>query len=139
MEIRNQDMTQLMHHLLELSHDMLVKDGEFYPFAAIVTAEGELQACQADTGSDMPDVTKIIQASVDALEESLRSGEARLTGLAINVNIPAEIEAPCRDGVRMDFCSGPMISTVYFPYKVKRVGLLKRKRKVEFSKAVTAV
>ena len=107
--------------------------------AAIVTAEGELQACQADTGSDMPDVTKIIQASVDALEESLRSGEARLTGLAINVNIPAEIEAPCRDGVRMDFCSGPMISTVYFPYKVKRVGLLKRKRKVEFSKAVTAV
>jgi hypothetical protein len=137
MENQDKDLTRLSQFLLGFAEAMLTKNGEFYPFAAIVNAEGKVAACAIDLSPDQPSMSDFIETVERSLEHSLSSGQARLTGLAINVNIPPAIKAPYPDGVRLDLGGGSIKSTVYVPYRMKRAGLLKMKRSVEFSASIT--
>ena len=137
MKDQDQDLTRLSQFLLGFAEAMLTKNGEFYPFTAIVNAEGEVAAGSIEISPDQPNMSDFIETVERLLQHSLSSGQARLTGLAINVNIPPAIKAPYPDGVRLDLGSGSIKSTVYVPYRMKRAGLLKMKRSVEFSTSIT--
>jgi hypothetical protein len=81
-------MDDLLDATVRFAQDMLAKRGEFYPFGAIVMADGQVAMSAADPGlGDHPDSVTVINALTDAFRSQARSEEIRASAICCDVRV----------------------------------------------------
>lgn len=109
------DLDGLVNATLPFAQQMLERHGEFFPFAAGVTADGIVELFGADPGADdRPASTDVLDQLVGGLRE--RAGSLRAIALV------ADVRAGESDAVRVELehCDGHAIC-VLLPYRKKRL------------------
>ncbi len=105
---------------------MLEDSGEFYPFGAVILADGKFTAVGGYDGEEHPKPTDIYGLLAKAFQNQAQSGEILAAALAANVNIPAQYEAPVTDGLRVWLEGEGFSRFIYVPYKLAKKGFLRK-------------
>ena len=66
---------------MPFAEEMLKKNGEFFPFGATVTTQGEVQAAGTYDGNETPAPEVVISTLVQAFQANARDGKVRATGI----------------------------------------------------------
>jgi hypothetical protein len=116
-ETAQTDLDNLLNAVLPFATEKLDKHGEFSPFGAAVTTEGEIRLLAADPGDEQPPSQQVLDmliAGAQSERESLRA-----VGLVSDVSL----SEPRTDAVRaeLEHSEGPAMA-VHLPYKKKRLG-----------------
>jgi len=119
-------------YCINFAKSMLAAEGDFYPFGAMLTADGRVSAIGGDFGEPRPNQQQLYGFLSDALASEVRNGRAVGVALAANVNIPPQYSAKYRDGVRVQLESRGFARFIYVPYQLQKAGLLRRSIAVEF-------
>ena len=93
------DLDQLLGASVEAAVRMLSQEGEFYPFALAMTAEGEVVAPQVSPSSDRPTADEVAGLLLTALQESRDT--LRASALCSDVRIRND-EGEERDAIRIE-------------------------------------
>ena len=93
------DLDQLLGASVEAAVRMLSADGEFYPFAIAMTAEGEIVSPSIEPSSDHPSADEVAGLLVEALRASRDA--FRATSLCSDVRIRSD-EGDERDAIRIE-------------------------------------
>ena len=116
------DLDALLNVALPLAEKSLRESGEFYPYAASISSDGQTSIAMA--GPEGDDVPSVAGSMVSLLVNGLRSQKGSLRACAVIANVragdsdAARVELEHRDGLAL---------VVLLPYKRKRFG-----RSVEF-------
>ena len=68
------EIQELLNFLLPYAERMLSQHGEFYPYAAALGSDGELNAVGTDLDDDSPDVGELLLALHQGLREQAHPG-----------------------------------------------------------------
>jgi len=121
-DLAQADLDGLLNTLLPFAQQELEKLGEFFPFGAIVTAEGETKLLGADEmQEERPDSASILSMLLAKAQNT--RGELRAVGICSNVR------ATESDAIKVDLehSEGTALA-VLLPYTQKRFG-----RGIEYS------
>lgn len=78
----------LLDAAVTFAQEMLARRGEFYPFGAVVTAEGAVALSAADPGlGDYPDSVSVIDALRQAFKRQAQTGEIRGAAICCDVRV----------------------------------------------------
>jgi hypothetical protein len=95
------DLDALVNFLLPFAQQMLGKSDEFFPFAAEVSAEGELVAVGIDSGEDdQPASQEVIDAHIELLRSHAAAGQIRACGVCSDTRVTTP-ETGQTDAVRV--------------------------------------
>ena len=121
-------LNALLAPVLGFAQEMLGKAGEFYPFGAVLTADGEVRLEGAYDGSEHPQSTDLISILTEAMQKSAESGEIRAAAICYDVLIhERDGGGDATDAVCVAFeHKGADPLKVLLPYHVNR-GLMGRK------------
>ncbi len=121
-DLAQADLDGLLNSLLPFAQQELEKLGEFFPFGAFVTTEGETKLLAADAlAGERPDSPSII--SMLLTEAQNKRGELRAVGIC------SDVRATGSDAIKVDLehSEGTALA-VLLPYTQKRFG-----RGIEYS------
>jgi hypothetical protein len=90
-----EDYNALLELLMPFAEQMLKKNGEFFPFGAAVSAQGEVQACASYDGDETPASEDVIAMLVQGFQSEAREGKIRATGICYDGRI-------VQDGKKVD-------------------------------------
>jgi hypothetical protein len=105
---------------------MLEDSGEFYPFGAVMGADGKLTAVGGYDGSEKPNSQDIYRLLSDAFISDARAGKVLAIALAANVKIPPDYNPPSPDGLRVQLETEGYCRFIYMPYTLAKVGFFKK-------------
>lgn len=91
-------LDQLFSAALEAAAQLISVDGEFYPFAVAMTAQGELVAPAVDPEADTPTAEQVVDLLIDALIE----GRDAIVGAAICSDVTIAADGGGRDAIRIE-------------------------------------
>jgi hypothetical protein len=113
-------MDALLDLLMGFAVEMLEQHGEFFPFAGVITANGELQQLGGYTGDEHPASADVLQLLEDGLRE--RGDDIRAAAVASDVRVADEATGADQDAVRVhiEHREGDAVD-VYLPYVKKRL------------------
>jgi hypothetical protein len=119
------DLDAMFAFLAEFAQMMLAQQGEFYPFGAGMTHEGDMTSLGADTGTRRPKSNEVIGLLHSALAEQAASGRIKASGICMDVRVVppgAEIQtdAIC---VELQHWDGEAID-VFVPYTITPSGVV---------------
>jgi len=125
------EIEELLNFLLPVAEEELSKAGEFYPYAAMVAADGELKAVSAAAGEE-PEVADLLVALHEELRVQAADGSIRASGIAADVTLTDPDSGETTDAVQLelDHAEGDPVD-IYVPYET--VG-----NEVKFGELVTA-
>ena len=125
------EIEELLNFLLPVAEEELSKAGEFYPYAAMVAADGELKAVSAAAG-EVPEVADLLVALHEELRAHAADGSIRASGIAADVTLTDPDSGETTDAVQLelDHADGDPVD-IYVPYET--VG-----NEVKFGELVTA-
>ena len=117
------EIEQLLKYLLPFAEEKLNRDGEFYPYAAIVAANGELKSVAAVAG-EQPDAGDLLLALHQELREQAAEGSIRASGIAADVTLTDPESGETTDAVQveLDHADGDAVD-VYVPYESSADGI----------------
>ena len=90
-----QDYNSLIELLMPSAEQMLKKHGEFFPFGATVSTEGEVKACAAYNGDEQPPSEQVIALLTQGFQAEARDRKVRATGICYDGRI-------VQDGKKVD-------------------------------------
>ena len=90
-----QDYNSLIELLMPFAEQMLKKHGEFFPFCATVSTEGEVKACAAYNGDEQPPSEQVIALLTQGFQAEARDQKVRATGICYDGRI-------VQDGKKVD-------------------------------------
>jgi len=90
-----QDYNALLELLMPFAEQMLKKNGEFFPFGAAVSTEGEVRACATYDGNETPASEEVIAMLVQGFQGEAGDGKIRATGICYDGRI-------VQDGKKVD-------------------------------------
>ena len=123
----------LFDHCLDFATTMLVDSGEFHPFGAEISADGQLRAVGGWNGEERPNAGELYALLQEAFIARARNGDTIAAALAANVDVPANYESPYPDAVRIQLEAHENSRFIYVPYRINKAGLFRKSRTVEFS------
>ncbi len=85
-----QECEMLLDALLPAAEHLLKKNGEFYPIAAVLTADSQVQYTAVHEGDEYPDAQGMIDRFIQAHRELAAKNEIKASGIAWNAAISAE-------------------------------------------------
>ena len=111
------EIEQLLNFLLPVAEEELSREGEFYPCAAMVAADGELKSVTAPAGED-PEVGELLVALHEELRAQAASGSIRASGIAADVTLTDPDSGETTDAVQLelDHADGDPVD-IYVPYE----------------------
>jgi hypothetical protein len=117
------EIEQLLKYLLPFAREKLNRDGEFYPYAAIVAADGELKLVAAAAGEE-PDAGDLLLALHQELREQAAEGSIRASGIAADVTLTDPDSGETTDAVQveLDHAEAEPVD-VYVPYESAEDGI----------------
>ncbi len=77
------DLDRLLNTVLPFADEMLRRHGEFYPYGAAITREGEEQVFAADPGEETPNPSEVLTSLVTGM--SAEAAELRAAALVSDV------------------------------------------------------
>ena len=83
-------------------------------------------------GNERPKSQDIYRLLFESFVAGASDGSVAAAALAANVGIPADYSPPAPDGLRVHLESADFSRFIYVPYRLKRQGIFKKGRKVEF-------
>jgi len=114
------EMDELLNACLPFARQMLEQHGEFHPFGATITSEGQLGLEGADPGEEFPAGQDLVQFLVSALKT--RAAQNAIKATAICANVTMKRPAGDRDAVPVAIehrDAQPIV--VFMPYRKKRL------------------
>jgi hypothetical protein len=132
-----EQLHQALMHCANFAKTMLEDSGNFYPFGAEIRVDGQLHAIGGYNGEERPVPTEIYKLLAGAFSSQARDGNIIAAALAANVNIPAEYEPPCSDGIRVWLEGEGFARFIYFPYRIKKRGFLRKGFAVELAEPIS--
>ena len=118
------EIQELLNFLLPYAEQMLNQHGEFYPYAAALDAEGELNAVGADVDDDTPDVGELLLALHQGLREQAADGAIRASGIAADVTLTDPDSGETTDAVQveLDHADADAVD-IFVPYETGGEGI----------------
>jgi len=115
------DLDNLLDFLLSAAIELLEKHHEFFPIAAQVTREGELEAVGfVDLDEERPASADVIDALGESMRPTAAAGEIRASGLCVDVRVDFEGFSDAVE-VRLEHAEHEPVA-VLMPYRRKRLG-----------------
>lgn len=117
------ELETLAHRLTSLAREMLEEHGEFPPYAAAMTATGELQLV-GDYAGDVPaSSAERVARLLDDLRQGATRGDYRATGLVADVTTSSPGSSARTDAVRLslEHQEGASVE-VFLPYTIDGEG-----------------
>jgi hypothetical protein len=127
MTINPEKLHEALMYCVDFAKTMLRDAGEFYPFGAAVGSDEKVRAVGVSDGNEHPNSRDLYRILEDALFAGATDGRIVAAAIASNVNIPPEYSAECSDGIRVQLEAGDYSRYVYFPYRLTKSGLFKKK------------
>jgi hypothetical protein len=115
----NEEIQEVLNFLLPFAERMLTEHGEFYPYAATMSAEGEVTAVPAaGFGDEDPDVSDLLVELHAHLREQAAEGAIRASGIAADVTLTDPDSGETTDAVQveLDHAEGDAVD-IYVPYE----------------------
>jgi hypothetical protein len=114
------EIQELLNFLLPYAERMLNQHGEFYPYAAALDVDGELNAVGADLGDDSPDVGELLVALHEGLRERAAEGAIRASGIAADVTLTDPDSGETTDAVQveLDHADADAVD-IFVPYETE--------------------
>jgi hypothetical protein len=123
MEGAREEIEMLLNYLLPFAEEKLNREGEFYPYAAMVAADGEVKKVGAAEG-ESPDVGDLLIALHQELRELAADGSIRASGIAADVTLTDPDSGVTRDAVQLELDHADADAVdVYVPYERKGEGV----------------
>jgi hypothetical protein len=118
------EIQELLNFLLPYAEQMLNQHGEFYPYAAALDAEGELNAVGAEVDDDTPDVGELLLALHQGLREQAADGAIRASGIAADVTLTDPDSGETTDAVQveLDHADADAVD-IFVPYQTGGEGI----------------
>jgi hypothetical protein len=110
-----EDYNALLEFLMPFAEQMLKKHGEFFPFGAAVSAQGEVEACATYDGNETPASEDVIAMLVQAFQGKVREGKIRSTGICYDGRIVQDGKKVDAVIISLEHVSGSATRT-YVPY-----------------------
>ncbi len=117
------DLEELMNFLIPAAQQFLTKSGEFYPFAASMTADGTIQANMSGTGEEYPKSDDLIAILTGAFRQEALEGKLKATGICYDVRVILEGAKQKTDAicVLLDHVDGDAVE-ILLPYRKRSTG-----------------
>ncbi len=118
------EIQELLNFLLPYAERMLSEHGEFYPYAAALDSDGELNAVGTDVDDDSPDVGEVLLALHQGLRERAAEGEIRASGIAADVTLTDPDSGETTDAVQveLDHAEADAVD-IFVPYETEGEGI----------------
>jgi hypothetical protein len=117
-----EEIERLLRYLLPVAEQQLNKDGEFLPYAAMLDAEGEVQAVSASAAP--ADVGELLLALHTKLREQAAEGAIRASGIAADVTLTDPDSGDVTDAVQLELDHAETEAVdVYVPYTNGETGV----------------
>jgi len=118
------DLEKLLNTLLPFAQQMLSKYGEFYPFGATMSPDGQVNCVATHDGAERPESQKIIDMMTQTFGQKAKAGEIHAAGICMDIRTipPGQTERTDAICVCLEHQSGEAVD-VCVPYKK---GLFKR-------------
>jgi hypothetical protein len=119
------EIQELLNFLLPHAEQMLNEHGEFYPYAAALDSDGQLNAVDAEVDDDdSPDVGDVLFALHEGLREQAAEGAIRATGIAADVTLTDPDSGETTDAVQveLDHANADAVD-VFVPYETEVDGI----------------
>ena len=118
------EIQEILNFLLPYAEQMLNQHGEFYPYAAALDADGELNAVATDVDDGSPDVTKLLLALHQGLRERAADGAIRASGIAADVTLTDPDSGETTDAVQveLDHADADAVD-IFVPYETEAEGV----------------
>jgi hypothetical protein len=118
-----EDQDQLLNVLLPHAQELLKKYGEFYPFAASLTTDGQVELHAGYSGEEKPPSQEIIDLLVEGLRSEAQEGRFRAAGICFDVRVqPPDGQAKTDAvAVTLEHQAGDAVC-VYLPYRKRFLG-----------------
>jgi hypothetical protein len=112
-----EEIELLLNFLLPVAEEQLSKVGEFYPYAAMVAADGEVKSVTAAAGQD-PEVSDLLVSLHEELRAHAAQGSIRASGIAADVTLTDPDSGETTDAVQLelDHADGDPVD-IYVPYE----------------------
>jgi hypothetical protein len=123
MPASQEHLDELLLYCMNFARTRLAQAGDFYPFGATLTPDGQLRdapACPGAPGGAPPRPHEVYDFLVGLLKAG--AGEGRFLGMALaaNVNIPEQFKPAAPDGIRVLIETRGYARYVYVPYRIGR-------------------
>jgi hypothetical protein len=114
----NEEIQDVLNFLLPFAERMLTEHGEFYPYAATMSVDGEVTAVSTERGDEDPDVSDLLVELHAHLREQAAEGSIRASGIAADVTLTDPDSGETTDAVQveLDHAEGDAVD-VYVPYE----------------------
>ena len=117
------DIDNLLNVLIALAQDLLSKHGEFIPFGASMSMDGEVSAAMADTGEEHPCSQEVFDVLTDGFRKAADEGTIRAAGICLDVRTTppgavVEVDDIC---TRLEREGGETVD-VFLPYHKDEAG-----------------
>jgi len=110
-----EDYNALLEFLMPFAEQMLKKNGEFFPFGATVSTQGEVQACATWDGDETPASEDVIAMLVQGFQGEATEGKIRATGICYDGRIVQDGKKVDAVIISLEHSSGSATKT-YVPY-----------------------
>ena len=128
-----EQLHELLMYCIGFARTMLEEAGTFYPFGAVLSADGKVGGVGGSTGEERPRPQEVYSLLNGGFVAGARSGQYLGTALAANVNIPQQFSPVFPDGLRVHLEGAGYARFIYIPYKLTRKGRFSKRRVVELS------
>lgn len=120
------DLDSLWNSLFPFAQQMLAKRGAFYPFGASIKADGQMVMNAADTGSEHPEPTEMLELLIAGFRREAAAGSVRAAGMCLDVRVTPPNSSEKSDAIcaQLEHAEGQCVD-VFLPYKKGFLGRYK--------------
>ena len=125
MAIPKEDVEKLMNELLPFAEKMLREHGEFYPYGGALSADGKIVHKGADTGSQHPESTELINLMIQGFRSDAAQRKYIATAIIHDIRTipPGQTQKTDAICVSLDHKDNYSVNVI-FPYTLREGGKL---------------
>jgi len=118
-KMQKEQLEKLLASVLPFAQMMLEKSGEFYPYGATMSAEGQITDVGGYTGDEHPKSVEVINLLTGGFKASATVGKIMACALVVDVRVipPGQVEKTDAISVRLDHRDG-MSVIMFYPYQI---------------------
>jgi hypothetical protein len=121
--VAHPDLDSLWNSLFPFAQKMLAKRGAFHPFGASIKADGQMAMNAADTGSEHPEPTELVDLLVAGFRQAAAAGSVRAAGVCLDVRVTLPNSSEKSDAIcaQLEHAEGQCVDE-FLPYKKGLLG-----------------
>ena len=109
----------LLAYCMDFAHTMLKDSGEFFPFGATLSPDGEMATVGGWTGEERPKSQEVYQLLAGAFVAAAQEGRIIGVALAADVIVPDRYNPRTKDALRVQLEAPGFARFIYVPYELQ--------------------